>query len=115
MGRLALLILDGLGIGHAPDTDKFGDTGSDTLGNVARMVGGFDLPYLEKVGFGCCRSLEGMSCTEPLAAYGVAQPLSQGKDSTTGPPGLRLLTNWAPRTWNRGIGLSIRRPTVFFR
>lgn len=84
MGRLALVILDGLGIGQAPDTDKFGDTGSDTLGNVARMVGGFDLPYLEKVGFGCCRPLEGMSCTEPLAAYGVAQPLSQGKDSTTG-------------------------------
>lgn len=67
MGRLALVILDGLGIGQAPDTDEFGDVGSDTLGNMARIVGGFNLPYLEKVGFGCCRPLEGMSCDEPLA------------------------------------------------
>ncbi len=84
MGRVALVILDGLGVGEAPDADQFGDTGSDTLGNMARAVGGFDLPYLAKVGFGCCRPIDGLGCEKPLAAYGIAQPAAQGKDSTTG-------------------------------
>ncbi len=83
-GRVALVVLDGLGIGAAPDSDAFGDGGSDTLGNVARAVGGFELPYLESLGLGCCRRLEGMDCGAPGGAHGVALPRSQGKDSTTG-------------------------------
>jgi len=38
--RAAIIVLDGLGIGPAPDTAAYGDAGSDTLGNVARAVGG---------------------------------------------------------------------------
>ena len=83
-GRVALVVLDGLGIGAAPDAEQYGDTGSDTLGNVARAVGGLQLPYLEALGLGCCRPLEGMRCDRPLAAHGVARPASAGKDSTTG-------------------------------
>ncbi|MDZ4865531.1 MAG: phosphopentomutase, partial [Gemmatimonadota bacterium] len=40
MRRAALIVLDGVGIGAAPDTVAYGDVGSDTLGNVARAVGG---------------------------------------------------------------------------
>lgn len=83
-GRFALIVLDGLGIGTCPDQADYGDAGSDTLGNVARAVGGFDLPFLERLGLGCCRPLEGMTCAEPMAAHGVALPMSHGKDSTTG-------------------------------
>lgn len=83
-GRFALIVLDGVGIGEAPDAARFGDAGSDTLGNVARAVGGYRLPYLEALGLACCRPLEGMRCGEPLAAHGVAVPRSQGKDSTSG-------------------------------
>jgi phosphopentomutase len=83
-GRVALIVLDGLGIGSAPDQAAYGDQGSDTLGNVARAVGGFSLPYLESLGLGCCRPLLGMACGSPRAAYGVALPASAGKDSTTG-------------------------------
>ncbi len=83
-GRVALIVLDGLGIGAAPDQREFGDEGSDTLGNLARAVGGLALPYLERLGLGCCRSLEGMPCGKPAAAHGVAVPQSPGKDSTTG-------------------------------
>jgi phosphopentomutase len=83
-GRCALIVLDGLGIGEAPDTPAFGDAGSDTLGNVAHAVGGLRLPYLEALGLGCCRPLEGMACVRPRAAHGVALPRSLGKDSTTG-------------------------------
>ena len=42
------------------------------------------LPYLESLGLGCCRPLEGMACGEPTAAFGVALPQSKGKDSTAG-------------------------------
>jgi phosphopentomutase len=83
-GRVALIVLDGVGAGEAPDSSEYGDRGSDTLGNLARCVGGLDLPFLEGLGLGCCRSLHGMACQEPSAAHGVAQPRSAGKDSTTG-------------------------------
>jgi len=82
--RAALIVIDGLGIGAAPDAAAYGDAGSDTLGNVARAVGGFRLPNLERLGLGCCRPLAGMSCRAPAAAHGVALPRSPGKDSTTG-------------------------------
>ncbi len=44
--RAAIIVLDGLGIGAAPDQAAYGDEGSDTLGNVARAVGGLKLPNL---------------------------------------------------------------------
>ena len=83
--RAAIIVLDGLGIGPAPDTAAYGDAGSDTLGNVARAVGGFRLPNLERLGLGKDRPIPGLSPgVSPTAAHGVAQPASPGKDSTTG-------------------------------
>jgi phosphopentomutase len=83
--RAAVIVLDGVGIGPAPDTAAYGDAGSDTLGNVARAVGGLRLPNLERLGLGRCRPIAGLDAAgPPRAAYGVALPRSQGKDSTTG-------------------------------
>ncbi len=83
--RAALIVLDGVGIGPAPDTERYGDAGSDTLGNVARAVGGLRLPHLEALGLGCCAPLHGVARVErPEAAHGVALPASAGKDSTSG-------------------------------
>jgi phosphopentomutase len=45
-GRVALIVLDGVGIGAAPDAAVYGDEGSDTLGHVAHAVGGLALPNL---------------------------------------------------------------------
>jgi phosphopentomutase len=85
MRRAAIIVLDGLGIGPAHDTDLYGDTGSNTLGNVARTVGGLSLPYLEWLGLGRCAPLDGVAATPaPQAAHGVCEPASPGKDSTTG-------------------------------
>jgi phosphopentomutase len=85
MKRAAIIVLDGMGIGRAPDQDAYGDVGSDTLGNVARAVGGLHLPNLERLGLGLCRALAGVGRpAQPGAAYGVALPQSPGKDSTTG-------------------------------
>jgi len=85
MRRAALIVIDGLGIGAAADADRYGDAGSDTLGNVARAVHGLALPNLERLGLGCCADLAGVRAVEqPQAAFGIAEPVSAGKDSTTG-------------------------------
>jgi phosphopentomutase len=78
-------VLDGVGVGPAPDTDAYGDRGSDSLGNLARAVGGLHLPHLEQLGLGCLAPLAGVAAVDqPGAAWGTAIPASPGKDSTTG-------------------------------
>jgi phosphopentomutase len=85
MRRAAIIVLDGLGTGPAHDSDLYGDTGSNTLGNVARAVGGLTLPKLEALGLGRCATVEGVApAPAPDAAHGVCEPASPGKDSTTG-------------------------------
>ena len=44
MPRACVIVLDAVGAGALPDAAEYGDEGSDTLGNVARAVGGLDLP-----------------------------------------------------------------------
>ena len=83
--RAAIIVLDGVGAGEAPDAEEYGDLGSDTLANTARAVGGFDLPALESLGLGRLGVLKGVSASAPLAgACGIMVPRSAGKDSTTG-------------------------------
>ena len=83
--RAAIIVLDGVGIGEAPDAARYGDVGSNTLGNLARAVGGLDLPNLQRAGLGNVAPLAGVaSLATPGAAWGVLVPRSAGKDSTTG-------------------------------
>ena len=85
MPRACVIVLDAVGAGALPDADEFGDTGSDTLGNVARAVGGLDLPNLEALGLGNVEELEG--CPPQAGAPAVAGRLverSKGKDTTLG-------------------------------
>ena len=83
--RAAIIVLDGVGIGPAHDAEAYGDAGSNTLGNVARAVGGLSVPGLETLGLGNCAELAGVApVTAPAAAHGVCEPASPGKDSTTG-------------------------------
>ncbi len=78
-------MLDGVGAGEAPDAPAYGDAGSDTLGNTARAVGGFDLPALESLGLGRMKEIEGLDAAAPVSgAWGTMVPRSAGKDSTTG-------------------------------
>jgi phosphopentomutase len=85
MARACVIVLDAVGAGALPDAAEFGDEGSDTLGNVARAVGGLDLPTLEALGLGNVEPLEG--CAPQPGAPAVAGRLlerSKGKDTTTG-------------------------------
>jgi phosphopentomutase len=80
-----VIVLDAVGAGELPDAAQFGDEGSDTLGNVARAVGGLDLPNLEALGLGNVEELEG--CPPQAGAPAVAGRLierSKGKDTTLG-------------------------------
>ena len=69
MSRAAVIVLDAVGAGALPDAAEFGDDGSDTLGNVARAVGGLDLPNLEALGLGTVEELEG--CPPQAGAHEV--------------------------------------------
>src|SRR6059058_5923776 len=85
MPRACVIVLDAVGAGELPDAAEYGDVGSDTLGNVARAVGGLDLPTLEAFGLGNVEPLEG--CPPQPGAPAVAGRLverSKGKDTTTG-------------------------------
>lgn len=83
--RAIIIILDGVGIGELPDAGKFGDESSHTLGNLARAVGGLNLPHLEKLGLGNIEPLHGVQPqNSPLANYGKMGEKSPGKDSTSG-------------------------------
>jgi phosphopentomutase len=85
MARACVIVLDAVGAGALPDADQYGDEGSDTLGNVARAVGGLDLPNMEALGLGNVEPLEG--CRPQPGAPAVAGRLierSKGKDTTAG-------------------------------
>jgi phosphopentomutase len=83
--RAVILVLDGVGAGEAPDAGAYGDAGSNTLGNLARALGGLQLPNLERLGLGRVLPLQGVAAIErPDAGWGIMRPASAGKDSTTG-------------------------------
>jgi phosphopentomutase len=83
--RVVILVLDGVGIGALPDAGDYGDTGSNTLANLAEAVGGLRLPNLQQLGLGNISDLKGCPpAANPGAAFGRMAERSCGKDSTTG-------------------------------
>ena len=83
--RVILMVLDSAGVGEMPDAAKYGDEGSNTLGNVAKAVGGLAMPNMQKMGLGNIISIEGVApASHPTGAYGKAAEKSAGKDTTTG-------------------------------
>jgi len=85
MARACVIVLDAVGAGELPDADRYGDEGSNTLANVAKAVGGLDLPSMEALGLGNVEPLDG--CRPEPGAPAVAGRLierSKGKDTTTG-------------------------------
>jgi phosphopentomutase len=86
MNRAILIVLDGCGVGELPDAAKYGDSGSNTLGNLSlKIPGGFKLPNLQKLGLGNIIPLAGIeSAVDPTANFGKMAEKSPGKDSTDG-------------------------------
>lgn len=84
--RIILIILDSVGIGAMPDADEYGDTGSNTLGNLARARGGLGLPHLGRLGLGNLTEVTGVPSvgSQAAGAFGRAALASPGKDTMTG-------------------------------
>jgi len=82
--RVILIVLDSVGIGEMPDAAKYGDAGSDTLGNIARKRI-LCLPNLCRLGLANIKPLASLAAeAAPIGAFGKCTLASPGKDTTTG-------------------------------
>ena len=82
--RVILIVLDSVGVGEMPDAAQYGDAGSDTLGNIAR-VRGLNLPNMCDLGLGNLKPIPQIPhAAEPEGSYGRCTLASPGKDTTTG-------------------------------
>ncbi|MGB9681984.1 MAG: phosphopentomutase [bacterium] len=81
--RIFLIVMDGVGVGELPDAYRYGDQGSNTLGNTIKVVGDIDIPNLKRLGIG--KLVSGLS-DEPdiIGAYGKMAEKSDGKDTLIG-------------------------------
>ncbi|WP_243386437.1 phosphopentomutase [Bacillus kexueae] len=83
--RVFLIVMDSVGIGEAPDAEKFNDKGADTLGHIAREMNGLHMPNMGKLGLSNIREIKGIPVSEkPLAYYTKMEEASNGKDTMTG-------------------------------
>lgn len=116
MARAFIIVIDSFGLGGAPDAEQFGDTGSNTLGNIAnhcaqglgdiagKRGGLLSLPNLTRLGLGrAALASSGVmplgleSTSQPSGAYGYACEKSFGKDTPSGHwemAGLPVLYDW---------------------
>lgn len=78
--RSLLIVLDSVGVGAAPDADRYGDAGADTLGHILGRTG-LRLPVLEALGLA---RIMRRDSPPPQASWGRMRPHAAGKDSTTG-------------------------------
>ncbi len=77
--RIFLIVLDGCGVGEAPDAEKFGDKGANT---ILHTIGeAYNLDVLERLGL---TTLLGYEVPEKRGLYMKAHPASHAKDSLNG-------------------------------
>lgn len=114
MARAIILMADSLGIGAAPDADKFGDVGANTFAHLLKAYydktgSKLSLPNLSKLGLvDACEAAGQEPCliadrNAPQGAWGYAKELSSGKDTPSGHwemAGVPVLFDWGyfPKT-----------------
>ncbi len=82
--RACVLILDSCGVGELPDAADYGDTGANTIGNVARVTG-MKLPNMQALGLGNIIPIPTIPAVmTPRMLFGKMAQASAGKDSTVG-------------------------------
>ena len=85
VNKIIVIVLDSVGIGELPDAYKFGDDSSNTLANTAKVVGGLNIPNLERFGIGKIGDIMGVSKdVDEKAFYGKMAETSAAKDTTSG-------------------------------
>lgn len=99
--RIFTIVLDSLGIGAMKDSEKFGDIGVDTLGNIAKSVSSLNIPNLQKLGLANLHPIKNVNAVEKPSGYFAAlNETSVGKDTMTG--------HWEM------MGLNIQKPFQTF-
>ncbi len=115
MARAFILVIDSFGIGSAPDADRFGDAGADTLGHIAQECaagradeaglrsGPLNLPFMSLMGLGKAAELAtgnvppGLEVEAVEGLYAAAREQSHGKDTPSGHwelAGVPVLFDW---------------------
>jgi phosphopentomutase len=85
LDRAVIIVLDGVGVGDAPDAAAYGDAGASSIEHCAEAVGGLALPAMGRMGLGNITPVRGTSPAEtPIGGYGRMAESAAGKDSTTG-------------------------------
>lgn len=82
--RVALIILDGVGVGALPDAAAYGDATSDSIGNIIRLGRNLILPHLAARGLAKITTLPGYERAGVAGAFGKSAMASPGKDSIEG-------------------------------
>lgn len=85
MSRVIWMVIDSVGIGELPDSEKFGDKNVNTLGNIVKEYSDIKIPNMRKLGIGNIDEADFIESEKsPIGAFGKCAELSQGKDTTTG-------------------------------
>ncbi len=85
MAKAVLIVLDSVGVGEQPDAYKYGDTGSNTLVNIYKAVGGLKIPNLIDLGIGNIQGIGlPVKAERPVGCFGKSAELFTGKDTTGG-------------------------------
>ena len=82
--RIIVIVTDSVGAGGAPDAERFGDEGADTLKHIDEAVpGGLKIPNLRRIGWEKATHIhpEGVKI---VGSYGRMREISNGKDTTSG-------------------------------
>ncbi|MEW5822540.1 MAG: phosphopentomutase [Cyanobacteriota bacterium] len=115
MNRAIIIVIDSCGCGALPDAEEYNDTlKCNTLGNVARVVGGLHLPNMQRLGIGNIIDIDGTPPVDnPVASHGKMAELSKGKDTTTGHWEIAGLVLDAPfRTYPEGFPEEVIKPFI---
>lgn len=88
MSRVALIVLDSVGVGALPDAEKFNDFGVNTLGHVKEFadknMGGLKIPNMQKLGLYNIDGLGLPGVENPEGSYGKCKEYAPAKDTTNG-------------------------------
>lgn len=85
MSRVIWMVIDSVGIGALPDSEKFGDVNVNTLGNIVKTYKDIKIPNMINLGLSNIEGVESLeSINNPIGSFGRAKEVSKGKDTTTG-------------------------------
>lgn len=84
INRVIIMVLDGFGIGEAPDAKKYGDEGSNTFAGIYNNAS-LNIPNMQKLGLYNIDGVDvGEKTKKTIGAYGRAQEQADGKNSPVG-------------------------------